>query len=51
MSQVRLAIPLTHIYQFFIILGTSSADIQKSATGITFSTTRLYLIYIALKQQ
>jgi len=31
----------------------SSADIQKLATGITFSTTvpRLYLVYVALKQQ
>jgi len=29
--------------QIFIIFGTSSADIQKSATGITFSTTSLLL--------
>jgi len=44
MSQVSLAITLINIHQFFYNLWhMSSADIQKSANGITFSTTSLLL--------
>ena len=44
MSQVWLAITLTHIHQlFYNFWHMSSAGIQKSATGITFSTISLLL--------
>jgi len=51
MSQVWLAIGLTYIHQFFYnFWHMSSAEIQKSAAGITFSnTSRFYLLYNALK--
>jgi len=39
MSQVWLAIALIHIHRFLHFWHMSSADIQKLATGITFSTT------------
>jgi len=41
----------THQPIFYNIWHMLSADIQKSATGIIFSITSFYLIYVALKQQ
>ena len=48
MSHVWLALALTRIHQFFVIIfwHTLSADIQKSATGIIFSN--LVITYVML---
>ena len=54
-SVSQKSVPSLTSYKFtthppiFTIFGTSSAEIQKSAAGITFRITRFYLLYNALK--